>query len=82
MLEADQVVDECADILMWLHAACTARGGAGDLAGLPAVAYSFPLMLMPVTVSDYVTTKVAADRSRGLTPWQLRSSSWRPMSAS
>lgn len=64
MLEADQVVDECADILTWLRAACTARGGAGDLADLPAVAYSFPLMLMPVTVSDYVTTKVAADLPR------------------
>jgi hypothetical protein len=64
MLEADKVVNECADILAWLRAACTARGGAGDLAGLSAVAHSFPLMLMPVTVSDFMTSRVAVDLPR------------------
>lgn len=38
MLEADQVLNECTDLITWLRAACTARGGGGDLAGLPAVA--------------------------------------------
>jgi hypothetical protein len=61
MLEADQVLDECTDLVTWLRAACTARGGGGELAGLPAVAYSYPLLLMPDAVSDYVASKVSSD---------------------
>lgn len=61
MFEADRVLEACNDVLIWLRAACTARGGAGELAPLPAVAYSFALMLLPEAVSEYVATKVLTD---------------------
>lgn len=61
MLEADGALEVCADVLAWLRVACTARGGAGELAALPAVAQRFPLLLLPESVSDYVAEKVAAD---------------------
>ncbi|KAI2512521.1 hypothetical protein MHU86_1974 [Fragilaria crotonensis] len=60
MLEADGTTEACADVLTWLRVACTARGGAGELAAMPAVAQVFTLLLLPDTVSDYVTSKVAA----------------------
>lgn len=72
MLEADGTTEACADVLTWLRVACTARGGAGDLAAIPAVAQSFALLLLPEAVSDYVADKVARDlpgrRSRGEQP--------------
>ena len=46
MLEADDMLDACSDVLAWLRVAATARGGAGELASLPAVAQYFPLVLM------------------------------------
>ena len=61
MLEADGLLQTCADVLTWLRAACTARGGAGELAPIPAVAQYFPILLLPAPVSDYVATKVEAD---------------------
>jgi hypothetical protein len=42
MLEADGMLETCADVLVWLRVACTARGGAGDLVPLPAVAQRIP----------------------------------------
>jgi hypothetical protein len=61
MFEADQVLDACGDVLTWLRAACTARGGGGELAPLPAVAHTFPLLLLPASVSNYVAAKVLSD---------------------
>ena len=61
MLEADGTQATCTDVLTWLRVACTARGGAGDLAGIPAVAQDFPLLLLPTVISDYVASKVAGD---------------------
>lgn len=61
MFAADGVLEACADVLAWLRVACTARGGAGDLAGMPAVAQSFPLLLLPAAVSNYVAAKVLSD---------------------
>ena len=59
--EADGMVDACADVLVWLRVACTARGGGGDLAGIPAVIHTFGLLLLPGVISDYVAEKVASD---------------------
>ena len=59
--EADDVVEACTDVLSWLRVACTARGGAGDLAGIPAVVQGFNLLLLPVAISDYVAEKVSSD---------------------
>lgn len=61
MLEADGATESCADVLTWLRVACTARGGAGELAAIPAVAHGFTLLLLPEVVSDYVADKVARD---------------------
>lgn len=61
MLEADGLLQTCSDVIAWLRVACTARGGGGELASLPAVAHSFPLLLLPESVSDYLATRVAAD---------------------
>ena len=61
MFTADGLLEVCADVLTWLRAACTARGGAGDLAAIPAVAQNFPLLLLPALTSEYVANKVAMD---------------------
>ena len=61
MLEADGTLEVCADVLAWLRVACTARGGAGDLAAIPAVAQHFPLLLLPAAISEYVAAKVLVD---------------------
>lgn len=61
MLAADGTLEECSDVLSWLRVACTARGGGGDQAALPAVAQSFALLLLPAAISDYVAAKVYAD---------------------
>ena len=61
MFTADGVLEACADVLAWLRVACTARGGAGELAGVPVVAQSFPLFLLPAAVSDYAAAKVLSD---------------------
>ena len=60
-LEADGALEACADVTAWLRVACTARGGVGELAALPAVAQQFPLLLLPEAISDCVAAKVAAD---------------------
>ena len=61
MLEADGTLEASADVLTWLRVACTARGGAGDLAALPAVAQHFHLLLLPAAISEYVAAKVLVD---------------------
>jgi hypothetical protein len=61
IFEAEDVVAQCADVLTWLRVACTARGGAGELAPIPAVAQHFPLLLMPGAVSTYVASKLDRD---------------------
>lgn len=58
---SDDTLDACSDVLAWLRVACTARGGGGDLAALPAVAQTFPLLLLATAISDYVAAKVLHD---------------------
>ena len=61
MLEADDMLDTCADILTWLRVAATARGGAGEQAPLPAVVTQFSLVFLPANISEYVADKVGRD---------------------
>ena len=48
-------------MLAWLRVACTARGGVGDFAGIPAMIHTCALLLSPVKISDYVAAKVASN---------------------
>ena len=61
MVAADQALEASSDVLTWLRVACTARGGAGELAPLPAVANTFTLLLLPGAVSNPVAAKVLTD---------------------
>ena len=61
IFEADGVTEACVDVLAWLRVACTARGGGGDLAGLPTVAQQFALLLLPAAISEYAAAKVLHD---------------------
>jgi hypothetical protein len=62
MFAADGVLEACADVLVWLRVACTARGRAGNHVGMPGVAQSFPLLLLPAAVlSNYAAAKVLSD---------------------
>jgi hypothetical protein len=51
----------CADVLTWLRAACTARGGGGALNGLPSVHYPLSAVHLPEQVYRYLISKVRAD---------------------
>ena len=51
----------CADVLTWLRAACTCRGGAGPQAMVPIVLQALPPVHLPAAVHDYVSTKIASD---------------------
>ena len=57
----DGILEAYGDALSWLRIACTARGGAGDLAAIPAIAMSFPLLLLPAAACKLVATKVYGD---------------------
>jgi hypothetical protein len=58
-----------ADLLAWLrHVTCTASGGAGDLATIPAVAQLFPLLLVPAAISNYVAAIVLSNLPGRLWP--------------
>ena len=61
MLEADGLLQTCADIVTWLRVACTARGGACELAPLPAVAQNFSLLFLTDATSEYLALKVYND---------------------
>lgn len=60
-LEADDMMNGCADILGWLRVACTARGGVGEHAGRSAVLLNLPVLLLPEAVSEHVARKVQTD---------------------
>jgi hypothetical protein len=51
----------CADVLTWLRAACTCRGGAGPQAMMPIVLQGLPPVHLPAAVHDYVSSKIASD---------------------
>lgn len=60
-IRADNAVAECHDILVWLRAACTARGGGGAQNALPGVLHPFIPLYLPREVHQYVATKVEHD---------------------
>jgi hypothetical protein len=51
----------CGDVLTWLRAACTCRGGAGAQAMVPIVLQTLPPVHLPAAVHDYVSSKIASD---------------------
>ena len=61
MFEADGVSEACTDVLAWLRVTCTVCSGAGDLAGTPAAAQPFTLLLLPTAFCEYVVGKVLND---------------------
>ncbi len=54
-------LDRCQDVLTWLKAACTARGGLGPLNAVPAVYHNLPPLHLPEVVYRYFTGKVRGD---------------------
>lgn len=50
-----------ADVVVWLRAACTARGGGGAQNTIPSVMYTFPPLHLPPEVYGYMTAKVRGD---------------------
>ena len=60
MLARDEV-EACMDVLTWLRAACTSRGGGGAQNGLPSVLYPLTAVHLPEQVYQYLIGKVRAD---------------------
>ncbi|KAI2499710.1 hypothetical protein MHU86_14791 [Fragilaria crotonensis] len=60
MLARDEVA-ACTDVLIWLRAACTARGGGGAQNGSPCVHYPLTAVHLPEQVYRYLIGKVRAD---------------------
>jgi hypothetical protein len=60
-MQARDELDTCQDVLTWLRAACTARGGGGALATVPSVYQTLTPLHLPEEVYQYVTSKVQGD---------------------
>ena len=60
-IRADGALESCKDVVTWLRAACTARGGGGPNNAQPAVLHQFTPVLLPPEVYQYLTAKVQAD---------------------
>lgn len=60
-IQAQNEVDSCQDVVTWLRAACTARGGGGAQTALPSVLHTFTPLHLPPEVYRYVTAKVKSD---------------------
>ena len=60
-IRADEALASCADVVTWLRAACTARGGGGALNALPSVLHALTPVHLPPEVYQYVTQKVQGD---------------------
>jgi hypothetical protein len=61
VIAADNFTEPCSDVLTWLRAACTARGGGGAQSMVSGVLHSFTPVHLPPPVYDYVATKIAHD---------------------
>ena len=57
-IRADDALEACADVIAWLRAACTARGGGGAQNALPGVLHAVTPVHLPAEVYQYVTRKV------------------------
>ena len=60
MQNRDELVS-CQDVVTWLCAACTSRGGGGTQNTLPSVLNTLYPIYVPPEVYRYVTSKVQAD---------------------
>jgi hypothetical protein len=61
-IQAHNEAEACQDIIAWLRAACTARGGGGLLNAVPSVlVHTFPPLHLPPEAYRYVSMKVHAD---------------------
>ena len=60
-IQADGNEGACADILTWLRAACTCRGGGGAQAAAPIVLHPLAPVHLPGAVYDYVAAKIMGD---------------------
>lgn len=60
-IRADGSLDSCIDVMAWLRAACTARGGGGANSGVPGVLQQVTPLHLPQEVYQYLTQKVRAD---------------------
>lgn len=60
-IRADEALESCNDVVVWLRAACTARGGGGAQNALPSVHHPLVPLHMPPEVYQYVTQKVQTD---------------------
>lgn len=60
-IQAQNEVESCQDVITWLRAACTARGGGGAQTALPSVLHTFTPLHLPLEVYRYVTAKVQSD---------------------
>ena len=60
-IRADELLERCGDIVSWLRAACTTRGGGGALQDSPGVLHQLNPVHLPPEVYQYVTTKVQSD---------------------
>jgi hypothetical protein len=60
-IRADGALDSCADVVSWLRAACTARGGGGAQSAVPSVLHQLTPVHLPPEVYQYVTQKVQSD---------------------
>lgn len=53
----------CRDVLVWLRAVCTARGGGGLQNGVPVVNHPLAPVHVPEAVYEFLTSKVRGDLS-------------------
>ena len=61
-LAEDDALESCADVLAWLRAACTIRGGNGNRANVPSVQLTTLTPIHPPdSVYDFVMGKVQGD---------------------
>jgi len=72
-MQARNELVSCQDILVWLRAACTARGGGGPLSAVPVVHHQFGPVHLPAAVYRYMIGKVRADLPALATPDALTS---------
>ena len=60
-MQARDETEACQDVITWLRAACTARGGGGAQTAVPSVVHNFAALHLPQEAYRYVTAKVQAD---------------------
>jgi hypothetical protein len=61
VMVAQNEAESCQDVVTWLRAACTARGGGGAQNAIPSVLHAFTPLHLPPEAYQYVTSKVQAD---------------------